>query len=121
MGTVRGIMSAINQTTRVATLDRRDAERESVFDAFRRWGYLQADLDPLGLQLRPLRLPELDNLTGPAADEARRMYCGPIGAEFLHIADPEQRRWIEERLEGDAPAIDEQRVLDRLEIGRAHV
>ncbi|HEU5451868.1 MAG TPA: 2-oxoglutarate dehydrogenase E1 component, partial [Terriglobales bacterium] len=107
-------MSAINQTTRVATLDRRDAERERVFDAFRRWGYLQADLDPLGLQLRPLPLPELDEQGGPAADEARRYYCGPIGAEFMHLVDAEQRRWIQERLEGDAPAIDQQRVLDRL-------
>ncbi len=32
--------------------------RELIFDAFRRWGYLQADLDPLG-DLLPANLPEL--------------------------------------------------------------
>ncbi|MGE0407350.1 MAG: hypothetical protein AB7O65_13725 [Candidatus Korobacteraceae bacterium] len=30
-------------------------ERERVFDLFRRWGYLQADLDPLQLHLEPIR------------------------------------------------------------------
>ena len=114
MGTVRGTVSAINPTSRVATLDRRDPERERIFDAFRRWGYLQSDLDPLGLQLRPVALPELDEQRGATADEARRYYCGPIGAEFMHLPDAEQRRWIQERLEGEAPASDQQRVLDRL-------
>ena len=33
--------------------------RELIFDAFRRWGYLQADLDPLG-DLQPADLPELN-------------------------------------------------------------
>src|SRR4029077_15225437 len=44
-------------------------KREQIFDAFRRWGYLQADLDPLG-DLRPVDLPELQ-LTGEIADAAR--------------------------------------------------
>lgn len=26
-------------------------------------------------------------------------YCGPIGVEFMHIQDPERRRWIRERME----------------------
>ncbi len=26
-------------------------------------------------------------------------YCGPVGVEFMHIQDPERRRWIYERLE----------------------
>jgi len=67
-----------------------DHERERVLDLFRRWGYLQADLDPLGL-FRPLAHPELQ-LTGRFADEARRVYCGTIGVEFSHISDPERRR-----------------------------
>jgi len=33
-------------------------ERERVFDAFRHWGYLEADLDPLGF-LRPQPQPDL--------------------------------------------------------------
>jgi len=30
----------------------------------------------------------------------KRTYCGSIGAEYMHISDPEQRAWIEERIEG---------------------
>ena len=89
-----------------------DAERERVFEAFRRWGYLQADLDPLGL-FRPEPHPEL-KLSGPAAEEARRYYCGSIGAEFAHISGPEQRRWIEQRMESPAPSLDQQYILERL-------
>ena len=52
-------------------------ERERVFDAFRRWGCLQANLDPLGQQLQPVPIPELD-ITGPYAEEARRIaFAGP--------------------------------------------
>ena len=88
------------------------AERERVFEAFRRWGYLQADLDPLGL-FRPRPHPEL-RLSGPAAQEAGSFYCGSIGAEFAHISDPERRRWIEQRIESPAPATDQQHTLERL-------
>ncbi len=87
-------------------------QRERVFDAFRRWGYLQADLDPLG-QMKPLPHPELD-LTGPDADQARAVYSGTIGAEFVHIPDPQRRRWVQERMEGESPKPDQQRILERL-------
>jgi len=87
-------------------------ERERVFEAFRRWGYLQADLDPLGL-FRPHPHPEL-RLSGAAAQEASSYYCGSIGAEFAHISDPERRRWIEQRMESPAPASDQQHILERL-------
>ena len=72
-------------------------ERERVFDAFRRWGYLEATLDPLGL-FEPLKQPDLDELTGEAAEEARRIYCGTVGADFMHLLEPERRRWITERI-----------------------
>ena len=49
--------------------------REQVFDAFRRWGYLQAQLDPLQQYLLPQPLQEL-NQTGEFADQARAIYCG---------------------------------------------
>ncbi|MGI9101881.1 MAG: 2-oxoglutarate dehydrogenase E1 component [Terriglobales bacterium] len=91
-----------------------DPERERVFDVFRRWGYLQAQLDPLGLHLPPLPFAELDALLGPIADDARRIYCGTIGAEFMHIRDAEQRRWLSERLEGTPPKPDSARILDQL-------
>jgi 2-oxoglutarate dehydrogenase E1 component len=88
------------------------AERERVFDAFRRWGYLEANLDPLGF-FRPEHCPELE-LTGEAAEQARRWYCGTIGAEFMHLPDPARRRWVEERLEADAPVPDRTFILERL-------
>ena len=88
-------------------------DRERVFEAFRRWGYLQADLDPLGL-LKPLKYAELDDLTGDDADEARQIYCRTIGAEFMHLPEPERRAWIAERIEGEAQAVDQHKILERL-------
>ena len=87
-------------------------DKERVFDLFRRWGYLQADLDPLGL-FRPLSHPELQ-LTGEWADEARHVYCGTIGVEFMHISDPERRRWIQNRMEGPQAPVDQQAALEQL-------
>src|SRR6266478_387185 len=88
-------------------------ERERIFDAFRRWGYLEATLDPLGL-FEPLKQPDLDALTGEAADEARRIYCGTIGADFMHLPEPERRRWIAERLEAPPSQVDQHKILERL-------
>jgi 2-oxoglutarate dehydrogenase E1 component len=88
-------------------------QQERVMDAFRRWGYLQADLDPIG-HFRPLSHPELD-FSGDAADAARRAYSGSIGVEFMHIPDPERRQWIQERMESERQEqIDRGRVLDEL-------
>jgi 2-oxoglutarate dehydrogenase E1 component len=86
--------------------------RQQVFDAFRRWGYLAADLDPLG-DLPRTEMPDLE-LTGEAADAARRIYCGKVGAEFMHIADPARRAWIQQRLEGEPAPVDRHWLLDRL-------
>jgi 2-oxoglutarate dehydrogenase E1 component len=83
-----------------------------IYDAFRRWGYLAANLDPLGF-LKPLDHPEL-RLTGEAADRARAIYCGTIGAEFMHIPDPARRQWIIDRLEAPAQEPNRARILERL-------
>jgi 2-oxoglutarate dehydrogenase E1 component len=108
-------MTAIKQPTLFPSdLERGETERERVFEVFRRWGYLQAKLDPLGLHLPSLPFPELDEPRGPLADEARRYYSSTIGAQFMYIPDREQRRWIQQRLESDAPAPDRQRILDLL-------
>jgi 2-oxoglutarate dehydrogenase E1 component len=87
-------------------------EQERIWDAFRRWGYLQAQIDPLG-DLKPVEMPELD-LSGPDADRARQVYCGSVGAEFMHIPDRERRAWIEERMESEAPEPDRARILELL-------
>ena len=87
-------------------------EKERVLESFRRWGYLQADLDPVGC-LEPEAVPELD-LAGEIADYARRIYCGKIGAEFMHIPLAEKRRWVAERLETDVMAPDRPHIMMRL-------
>jgi 2-oxoglutarate dehydrogenase E1 component len=87
-------------------------------------GHLEAKLDPLGLQEKPPH-PELDPKRYGFADAdmdrpifidgvlgletatvrqivqvVRETYCGPIGVEFMHIQDPDQKAWIQRRVEG---------------------
>src|SRR5690242_12973816 len=88
-------------------------QRERVFDAFRRWGYYEATLDPLGV-FQPLKHPDLEGLSGPEAEDARRIYCGNIGAEFMHMPEPERRRWIAEQLESAPAEVDQRKILERL-------
>src|ERR1700675_2753203 len=87
-------------------------ERERVFELFRRWGFYEANLDPLGF-FEPEKRTEL-NLAGEAADKARAIYCGTVGAEFMHLPEQERREWIAERLESPASAVDQRRILERL-------
>jgi len=87
-------------------------QRERIFDAFRRWGYYEATLDPLGV-FQPQKLADLE-LTGGAAEEARRLYCGNVGVEFMHLPEPERRRWIAERIEGPELEVDQEKILERL-------
>ncbi|MFZ0684150.1 MAG: 2-oxoglutarate dehydrogenase E1 component [Terriglobales bacterium] len=87
-------------------------ERERIFGLFRQFGYLEAELNPLGL-LPPQPHPDLQ-IDNEWAREARRLYCGSVGVEFMHIADPERRRWIQERIEGEPAAVDRERALGLL-------
>src|ERR1700723_3437743 len=89
------------------------SHRDQIFDAFRRWGHLQAKLDPLGQYLLPEPVPEL-HFDGEDADEARGYYSGTIGVEFMHIPDAAKREWIQERMEQPAPVPDQRQVLERL-------
>ena len=90
-----------NQTTLAPPSPPRtsNAERERIFDLFRRWGYAEATLDPLGF-FAPLKFPDLENLSGEYAEEARAIYSGTVGVEFMHLPEPERRRWIADRIEG---------------------
>lgn len=99
------------QQTAVVPDQSPDAQ-EHIWDSFRRWGYLQANLDPLG-DMKPLQMPELD-ISGPEAEAARRCYCGSIGVEFMHIPDRERRLWVQERMESEAPEPDRARILELL-------
>jgi 2-oxoglutarate dehydrogenase E1 component len=89
------------------------SQRDQIFDAFRRWGHLQANLDPLGQYLLPAPVPEL-SFDGEDAEEAKGYYCGSIGVEFMHIPDAARREWIQERMEQTSPAPDQRQVLERL-------
>jgi 2-oxoglutarate dehydrogenase E1 component len=88
-------------------------ERERIFDVFRRWGYWEATLDPLGV-FKPLKHPDLEALTGEAAEQARAIYCNTIGADFMHLPEPERRRWIAERLEAPPSQVAQHKILERL-------
>ena len=112
--------------------------------AYRFLGNRWADLDPLKRQERPA-IPELEpafydftegdhaNIYSAANtyfgfDNAplreiiqalRETYCGSIGAEFMHMTDPAQKRWIQERLESTRArpsfSLDKKkRILERL-------
>ena len=95
----------------VSTVEQND--REVIFDIFRRWGYLQASLDPLGQYLPPepfpVAVPEGEN-----AAEARRFYSGTFGVEFMHIPNSEQRHWLQERIEQATSKPDQAHILTQL-------
>jgi 2-oxoglutarate dehydrogenase E1 component len=87
-------------------------------------GHLAADLDPLGLAKRELPAeltPECHGFVGPALDRKvylggtlglewatvrelvevlKRNYCGKIGLEYMHINDLEERKFLQDRMEG---------------------
>ena len=87
-------------------------------------GHLAAKLDPLGLTKRDLPAdltPEYHGFSGAALDRKvylggslgleyatvrelvailQANYCGPVGLEYMHIADVEERRFLQDRLEG---------------------
>ncbi len=89
------------------------AERERIFALFRRWGFYESTLDPLGF-FAPMKFPDLQGLSGEFAEEARRYYCGTIGVEFEHLPEPERRRWIAERMEGPEFEVNQGKILERL-------
>ena len=93
--------------------------------AYRIRGHLAANLDPLGLNDMREAQPELDPATygfGPEdldrpifidkvlgletatvrqmLDILRRTYCSTVGIEFMHISDPGEKAWLQERIEG---------------------
>ena len=90
---------------------------DPVADAFRRWGYLQADLDHLG-RIEPFEHADIRDAVAASdathADKWRKVYCGSIGIEFMHMIDRERVQWLADRMEGDAEAIDEKRVLKEI-------
>src|SRR5580698_3630314 len=89
-------------------------EREAIFDIFRRWGYLQASLDPLGQYLPPEPFPITNVPEGDIAAQARAYYCGNFAIEDMHIPSLEQRQWLQEQIEQPTLKPDQNHVLTQL-------
>ncbi|MBY5943622.1 2-oxoglutarate dehydrogenase E1 component [Photobacterium rosenbergii] len=105
-------------------VDAKQVKVLQLINAYRFRGHQHANLDPLGLwqQERVSDLdPEFHNLTvddfnetfnvGSFAigqetmklselyDALKKTYCGSIGAEYMHITNTDEKRWLQQRLE----------------------
>ena len=99
---VRGHMKA-----GIDPLGRRDTfEHPELSLAF--YGLTEADLDAPALSTPLHHEPETSTLRNILA-RLRAAYCESIGAEFMNIADLEQKRWVQEALE----ALPQRTALDR--------
>ncbi len=116
--------------TSISDADVKQATRDSVraimmIRAYRMRGHLHANLDPLGIanpiedynELSPTaygftesdydRPIFIDKVLGLEYATVRQMldiltrtYCSTLGVEFMHISDPEEKAWIQSRIEG---------------------
>ncbi len=92
-------------------------------------GHLAADLDPLGIQKQEIPAdltPQYHGFSGADIDKPvylggvlgfeqasirqivdtlRANYCGKVGLEYMHISDVEERRFLQDRMEGTDKAI----------------
>ncbi len=112
-----------------------------LINMYRVRGHLIADLDPLR-QKPPALHKELDPLTygltiwdldrefatpgllgkpvmklGDILGTLRNAYCRTIGIEYMHIQEPEQKAWVQERVEGASQELsreDKLRILRKL-------
>ncbi len=86
-------------------------------DAFRRWGYLDANLDPLE-RLAPFVHPDLEEAIAAAqpveVDKWRSIYSSCLGIEYMHMVDRDRVAWVREYVEAGRPPVDEKRILGRL-------
>src|SRR5262249_37332492 len=113
----------------ISAADVQQATRDSIralmlIRAYRIRGHFHANLDPLGLE--PAKNEEeldprsygfkesdfdrkifLDKVLGldfanlrEILAIVRRTYCQTLGVEFMHISDPAQKAWLQERIEG---------------------
>jgi len=118
---IKNIPSIESQSFKIATLDSIRALR--LIRAFRINGHLIANLDPLGIAKKDYH-PELDYknygfneddlikeifIDGSLGLEKatlnhiirllKEIYSNSIGVEYLHIQQPEQKQWVQERIE----------------------
>ncbi|MDH3197951.1 MAG: thiamine pyrophosphate-dependent enzyme, partial [Candidatus Krumholzibacteria bacterium] len=90
---------------------------EALADAFRRRGYLLADVDPLG-RIEPFEHPDVRDAVAAAGEEAARpwraIYSGTIGFEFMHLVERDRLEWMRARIEAGPPEVDTRWILERL-------
>ena len=116
-------------TSAASAVDVRAAAHDSIralmlIRAYRIRGHLQANLDPLGIEPpvqnaeltfehwgfsaadidRPIYLDGVLGLETGTLREVleilRRTYCGSLGIQYMHIAEPEEKAWLQQRVEG---------------------
>ncbi len=107
------VMTTTLTPTATVTPERPAALDEKTLNAYRRLGFLLADLDPMN-RIEPEKQPGLEDCDPATEEYARRYYCGTIGVEFMHIQDAERRRWIQERMEAESPSFNRDRILELL-------
>ncbi|MEY2418787.1 MAG: multifunctional 2-oxoglutarate metabolism enzyme, partial [Actinomycetota bacterium] len=118
----------------------------TLINMYRVRGHLIADLDPLAAK-EPHMHPELDPATygltlwdldrefyadglagrdvmtlGDILGILRDAYCRTIGVEYMHIQEPDQKRWIQEQVEGvstQLPTDEQQWIMERLNAAEA--
>ncbi|WP_295879975.1 2-oxoglutarate dehydrogenase E1 component [uncultured Thiohalocapsa sp.] len=116
------------QARSVQRLEPAAAERQSavlrLINTYRYRGHQVADLDPLKLRATPKvadLAPSYHNLEDGDLDQVfhtgslyapdrmplkdilallQRIYCGPVGSEYMHITTTAEKRWVQKRLEG---------------------
>jgi 2-oxoglutarate decarboxylase len=139
---VRWVRDSSNDPDAEAIKPARIAE---LIHAYRSRGHLMADTDPLAyrqrkhpdldIQSHGLTLWDLDRtfptggFTGKPRARMREVlgllrdsYCRSVGVEYMHLQDPRQRRWLQERLESGyarTPREDQLRILRRLNAAEA--
>ncbi|MEY2653287.1 MAG: hypothetical protein RLZZ524_314, partial [Pseudomonadota bacterium] len=136
---------AVKASSTDLAVARKQVHVQSLIAAYRFLGARWADLDPLKRTERP-KIPELEpafydlsesdmDITFSAANTyfskaenltlrdivqaLRDTYCGTVGAEFMHITDPTEKRWWQERLEASRSkpvytAEEKKHILERL-------
>jgi len=136
---------AVKASAAELAVARKQVHVQSLIAAYRSLGARWADLDPLKRQERP-KIPELEpafydlsesdmDITFSATNTyftkaeqqtlreivqaLRETYCGSIGAEFMHITEPAEKRWWQQKLESIRAkptfTVDEKKnILDRL-------
>ncbi|MFO7164070.1 MAG: multifunctional oxoglutarate decarboxylase/oxoglutarate dehydrogenase thiamine pyrophosphate-binding subunit/dihydrolipoyllysine-residue succinyltransferase subunit, partial [Mycolicibacterium hassiacum] len=129
-------------------IEDKNARVMELIAAYRNRGHLMADIDPLRLDKDRFRShPDLDVLThgltlwdldrefkvnGFAGAERKKLrdvlavlrdaYCRHIGVEYTHILEPEQQKWLQERIEGEheKPTVAQQKyILSKLNAAEA--